>query len=269
MRKNPWMILSTVVAAALPWAACGGSNSGNTTTGTPGTGGHKTTSHTTSSSLTTGSGGADCTMILQSDPCDDCISAHCCTQLNDCNGDGTCLDCFTGNAMDPTACTMGATKTTLDAITACFKASCTAACAPTPPSCNPITNAGCASGSACDFSADMNMQQTFDCYPPPPPNTAAICASCDDKATACVGGSTCLIPTGSTMGTCAKFCCANGDCGTGVCQPTGSFNVGVCVTAASVDAGMIAPACDALAVSPSQGTCVNDGGAPPPDAGPG
>jgi hypothetical protein len=98
---------------------------------------------------------------------------------------------------------------------------------------------------------------------PPPPNNVDLCGPCDDKSTACLGGLTCL------SSQCAKFCCADGDCGSGVCEPIGSFGVGVCVTAASVDAGMPAPSCDAPATSPSQGACVMgaDAGAPPPEAG--
>jgi hypothetical protein len=145
------------------------------------------------------------------------------------------------------------------------------ACAPTPPSCNPVTNAGCAAGDACDFTQDQNMQTTFKCYPPPPPNTVMVCGACDDMNTACQGGATCLIPSGAMMGKCGKYCCADGDCGTGVCNKGSTpFGVGICLTAASVDAGMADPSCDAPAVSPSMGTCVMglDGGAPA-DAGSG
>jgi hypothetical protein len=202
-------------------------------------------------------------MILPSTPCDDCTAQSCCAALDDCNADTNCLDCFTGNAMDPTACTMGATKVTLDALTACVQTSCAAACAPVPPTCNPVTNGGCAAGASCDFSGDKNMNTTFSCYMAPPPNTVDLCGACDDRSTACLGGLTCL------SSQCAKFCCADGDCGSGVCAPTGSFGVGVCVSAASVDAGMPAPSCDAPATSPSQGTCVLglDAGQPPADAG--
>jgi hypothetical protein len=132
-----------------------------------------------------------------------------------------------------------------------------------------VTNGGCNPTSACDFGADTNRQSTFVCYDPPPPNTAGICASCDDKTVACLGGFTCL------YGQCARYCCDDGDCGTGVCDPTNAFGVGVCVTAVSVDGGMPAPACDAPATSPSLGKCVTvaDGGSPadggtPADGGP-
>jgi hypothetical protein len=259
MKKHAWTILSAVVAGALPWAACSGNNGATT-----GTGGQVSGSHASSS----GTGGAlDCSPILMPTPCDDCVVTACCPQLYACNNDANCLDCFTHNIMDPTVCTLDPTKTVLAAIDDCTKASCTMACAPAPPSCNPVTNVGCMPGSACDFQGDMNNQTTFGCWMPPPPNTVPICGACDDKNTACAGGLTCL------AGQCAKFCCDHDDCGpdAGECASTHLFGVGICVTTASVEAGAPAPACDAPAVSPSMGKCLmsGDGGAPPADAGEG
>ena len=83
--------------------------------------------------------------------------------------------------------------------------------------CNPLTNAGCTeAGAACDFS-----KSGFDCYPPPPPNTQALCATCDDTNTACLPGSTC-VPVDSTGNNsqCAKFCCDDNDCTGGHCDNT-------------------------------------------------
>jgi hypothetical protein len=194
-------------------------------------------------------------MLLVSNACNDCISASCCPQLQGCNADTSCLDCFTGNAVDPTVCSMGATRTTLYALTACALHSCFTACVPVPPSCNPVTNAGCMPGSACDLSADPNGQTTFACYAPPPANTAAICGACDDKTTACLGGSTCF------DGQCAKYCCDDGDCGGGVCSPTNAFGVGICLTLANPDSGLPGAACSAPAMSPSMGKCVMFGDA--------
>ena len=85
--------------------------------------------------------------------------------------------------------------------------------------CNPITNAPCKTdaGEACDFT-----QGGFQCYPPPPPNTAALCASCDDQSIACLPGSTCLPATNDPQqgSQCAKFCCDDGDCAGGKCDKT-------------------------------------------------
>ena len=84
--------------------------------------------------------------------------------------------------------------------------------------CNPITNSGCQTdaGEACDFT-----QNGFKCYGAPPPNTQALCATCDDQNTACLPGSTC-VPVDSTGNNsqCAKFCCNDNDCTGGHCDNT-------------------------------------------------
>lgn len=262
MHLKPWIVLPVVAAAALPWIACAGSGSAPLGTGTGGTTGTTTTT------------GDPCTLILAPGPCDDCIAQSCCAKLDACNVDVSCLDCFTGNTSDPAVCGVEPTKTTLADLQGCLTAACSAACAPTPPACNPVSHSGCPAGSACDTVFDKNQNQTFLCFAPPPPNTEAVCGACDDKTTACADGSTCM------GGKCAKFCCDDGDCGSGVCESLGAFGVGLCVTSASVEAGVPAPACDAPATSPSMGSCVTglDGGsapsaggtpAPPADAGDG
>lgn len=92
--------------------------------------------------------------------------------------------------------------------------------------CNPVTNAGCDvdAGEACDFTAIG-----FGCYGPTPPNTATACMDCDDKLTACVPTETCAPTAGGLK--CARFCCVDGDCGSGHCDMT-TFDaaaVGICV----------------------------------------
>jgi hypothetical protein len=263
------MIAGALVGAALPWVACNGTSSG----GAGNAGGSVAQTATFSASIgatssvggttvsgTSGGGGAGgaspCLDILPSDPCNDCLMTKCCTKLAACAQDQSCWSCITETDSGMLSCAVSA---------------CAVACAPSPPSCNPVTNAGCAAGAACDYADDANKKVTFGCFAPPPQNTAAICAACDDQTTACAGGSTCLVAQGATTGACAKFCCDDGDCGSGVCQQGATlFGVGVCVTAASADAGKPAPACDAPVVSPSMGSCVTltfDGGAPPLDAG--
>jgi hypothetical protein len=97
--------------------------------------------------------------------------------------------------------------------------------------CNPVTNGGCNAdaGEACDFSQQTGVQ----CYPPPPPNTQALCQPCDDQNTACVGGATCLPATNAAAGgsECAKFCCDDTDCTPGKCDKTTfqSDPLGFCV----------------------------------------
>lgn len=111
--------------------------------------------------------------------------------------------------------------------------------------CNPVTNDGCdsAAGEACDATADG-----FVCFPAP--NDVALCGECSNSAGPfCEAGSTCVGAEGTQ---CVKYCCDDGDCGSGVCD-TGGGLVGVCVVAA----GGTEPACDAPAVAPSNGSCLN------------
>lgn len=147
--------------------------------------------------------------------------------------------------------------------------------------CNPVTNAGCTNGDACDTSADSGGNLIgFACYMGP--NTVADCASCDPTYAAspfCAPGSTCQ-PTNSagTTGQCAHYCCTDADCGTdGTCAMTDSSNaplyapvsstLGLCLAkpvgdggvgdGGAGDAGAASQfACNAPATSPSAGSCV-------------
>lgn len=114
--------------------------------------------------------------------------------------------------------------------------------------CNPVTNEGCAAGDACDASQD----NTFVCFPPP--NDVDLCGTCDNSAGPfCKGGFGCTGMTG-----CAKYCCDDGDCGSGTCvkdagdgQPIwGGVDLGYCLDS------MGKPACDAPASPPSDGSCI-------------
>jgi hypothetical protein len=90
--------------------------------------------------------------------------------------------------------------------------------------CNPVTNQGCPTGSACDLS-----ENGFACYDPP--NDATLCGGCDNQnGPFCQGGSTCA------EGQCAKFCCNNSDCGGATCDKSvlgATAPVGLCVGAGS------------------------------------
>ncbi len=107
----------------------------------------------------------------------------------------------------------------------------TGSCVPIAPDagfvCDPLTNAQCNAdaGEACDFG-----KVGFQCYAPPPSNTAALCAMCDDTVgPACAPSSTC-VPT-AQGNTCAQFCCVDGDCASGHCDKTTlqTDPVGICV----------------------------------------
>jgi hypothetical protein len=120
--------------------------------------------------------------------------------------------------------------------------------------CNPVTNAGCSAGEACDINTGQNSTTVigFLCYPGP--NTEDICAECNDginDAGECAAGGTCLLSNASTA-QCARYCCTDADCGNGRC-----------VTSIQGPA-LFGP------VAPTLGVCVSppvDGGAPPADAG--
>jgi hypothetical protein len=87
--------------------------------------------------------------------------------------------------------------------------------------CNPVTNEGCTGGAVCDTSADMNGTLIgFVCYPPP--NTQAVCQTCDDmNGPYCAGGETCIgLNMSGTVSVCAHYCCTDADCGSGKCTTT-------------------------------------------------
>lgn len=125
-------------------------------------------------------------------------------------------------------------------------------------SCNPVTNAGCTSGSfggaggaydqACDYTQDpqSGANDGFECFGPP--NDATLCQMCDPTASSgpfCAGGTTCWPTDASgTTAECARFCCTDADCGSGVCVTSNGMGpffpvtpgLGICL-AASQDGG--------------------------------
>jgi hypothetical protein len=190
--------------------------------------------------------GGSCTSGV-SGTCGTCVDSKCCTEVDACNAITGCMDCATkGTSCDAT------NQTAADAVGTCATNTCATECGPTTiveqctvpttsPSagscvtvdttsnlCNPVTNAGCnaATGEACDFDGAGG----FKCWAPPPANTAAVCAACDTtNGPACMPTSTCMdVPGGKTA--CARFCCTDADCGTGLCDTTVTGGApGVCV----------------------------------------
>jgi hypothetical protein len=260
MKNYPWIILSAglLALAFAPQACGGGTNNGGggaTTTVTTGS-----TTHTTS--LTTGTGGSGgaltCTDIL--DPagaCGACVDAKCCDQVVACANDSDCVDCFNGAAADPSICTA---STVYQALYTCEQTnSCVDPCTPVPPTsaCNPVTSAECTTaGDSCDLASD----QTYQCFDSA---TEALCAACDYSTPKyCAPGMFCLADD-TGVGQCARYCCADTDCGTGTCDKT-NFPGGVGICVAAGDAGTPKPSCDAPKVSPSGGSCFSltaaDGG---------
>ncbi len=91
--------------------------------------------------------------------------------------------------------------------------------------CNPVTGAPCAldAGETCDYQGDG-----FHCYAAPPANTAVVCSACDDTiGPACAPGNTCVPVDGGSA--CARFCCVDGECGSGHCNVPAGQVVGICV----------------------------------------
>jgi hypothetical protein len=194
-----------------------------------------------------GGGSAACMGVftgIVGQACDDCLVASCCQQVATCDTSGNCVECSTDDSVTCNAAGQPAS----DAVLMCAHTSCQVECFdPLPPTpacdaplmspsmgacvqvgspgfaCNPVTNAGCAAGAACDVS-----QNGFICYAPP--NTETLCDPCGAIDGYCQGGMTCV--GDGSADTCAKYCCNNGDCGTGTCDLTyfgAGAPLGICV----------------------------------------
>lgn len=240
------LVFAALGVASIGCGSGGGSSSGGGGAGgSTDTGGTTTTTTTTSMSTTTPTmttssmTSTDCKGIAPQGPagaCPTCSEGSCCAELAACNAVGGCVDCVYNGV----GCDALATTDEADALYACLDTSCATDCQP-PSNCNPVTNEGCnaAAGEACDFA----QWGSFACYPAP--NDNAICTACGSADGYCQGGMTCA-------GTCAKFCCDDGDCGTGKCDSTNTGGVvGICVDMADATK----PACDPPAMSPSMGAC--------------
>ncbi|MEZ4311954.1 MAG: hypothetical protein R3F14_28330 [Polyangiaceae bacterium] len=172
--------------------------------------------------------------------CGTCAQDHCCAEVAACKGDPECIQCISGAPGSP-GCAGNAAAT---AALACLGASCGAECSDQPrgggcdapamaPSggacvvlggavmCNPVTNEGCDSllGETCDRAGGG-----FACQPAP--WNKGLCESCA-MGDRCGPGLVC-----SGDGRCARYCCADADCGTGTCEkgwvPKGGGAIGVC-----------------------------------------
>jgi hypothetical protein len=157
--------------------------------------------------------------IRNANDCGNCIEDQCCAEIQACEGIPNCLDCLLGGN---TGCNDAAVVAAIDQIILCGDCTCDD-CAP-PPSCNPVTGEPCnsAAGEACDVT-----QGGYTCYPAP--NDSLICEQCDQaNGPWCENGHTCLADGG-----CAKYCCGDSDCGTGVCSFAENYplGIGVCVKA--------------------------------------
>jgi hypothetical protein len=86
--------------------------------------------------------------------------------------------------------------------------------------CNPVTNAPCVAGQACDITVDSTSEMVtgFTCYDGP--NDATLCAPCSTTGGASCGGGLSCADVSATFLACARFCCTDADCGAGRCLTT-------------------------------------------------
>jgi hypothetical protein len=194
--------------------------------------------------------------------CEACVEGACCAEAASCYLDATCNACALGAPLDGGTCAHGASSL-WDALLACVDTACAAACLPAS-TCNPVTNAGCASEAACDLDQDG----AYTCFAAV--NETPDCAACSNAdGPFCAATSHC-VEVGAVHA-CARYCCDAADCGGSPCDldivPGG---VGVCVS--MIDGGLdITPsACGSPPSAPSGGACFRmpDAGAPAsPDGG--
>lgn len=269
MRMHPWLVLPIVLAAAIPWVACGSSSVTTTTTGT---GGH-TTSHTT----TTGTGGSAPTTLAACDAPATAPSKGACYALPSHPPPASCkataMDGGTPDAGsgDGGAFSCGSAIPMANACGMCVESSCCAQIT----ACNAIPNCiACAFDSSTDPAKCMDAALTAAidaintcegtccqdiCSPPcnPVDNAgcsaanmeacdvdlgtgmgytcfkttmgAALCQMCDEMNGPFCGPGMTCLSDGS----CAAFCCDDKDCGTGKCDktmlPNNEATLGVCV----------------------------------------
>jgi hypothetical protein len=85
--------------------------------------------------------------------------------------------------------------------------------------CDPLTNAGCGSGEACDRG------DTVKCYPAGPGTLGAACDP--SKGPYCIPTLLCAALSGPGSGQCRKYCCGKEGCAAGeVCESTGDGRYG-------------------------------------------
>jgi hypothetical protein len=177
--------------------------------------------HTTDAGLPDGGAAACDGLIAMPNACDTCAEEKCCAELSACNLIPNCLACLVGDpSVNAAICGAQDITDATDAISACKSGCCAAACSEK--LCNPVTNEGCsaAGGEACDIAGDGS----FVCQPPV--NNTPRCGDCSSAF--CVAGTTCN-PKDLT---CARYCCADTDCGSGACDLAVLHDpkVGICVT---------------------------------------
>lgn len=198
-----------------------------------------------------------CQGQLYSLKCDTCLQAKCCQEVSDCLGNNPCgTYCMFGIMPAPAECNAGKAGELFGAITSCLRTNCAAECGEAS-YCNPVTHNGCPNdGTQCEIV----YPGFFACVPPGAATPSALCGNCNfAMGPYCGSGLRCDVTTLK----CGRYCCSDGDCGTGRCELNqnvvfgySTLNpndmVGLCM---NMDPTM-GPACDASGLPPpSGGTC--------------
>jgi hypothetical protein len=204
-----------------------------------------------------------CTGIFDpSTTCASCAEAACCQEASDCQSNGSCLNyCVSGYWPPAEVCATEAVKQLSDKLAACLKTSCSPQC-DAHDTCNPVLGTGCGTAASCE----PFVPGIFGCLTPLGTVIAKICETCDlfvDPI--CGAGMHCF--KGTSTSQCARYCCNDADCGTGKCVLDQAIafgapllddtKLGICLTMDGAS-----PACDAPAVSPSNGSCITASPAP-------
>ncbi len=209
MNNRSFIAASGLAALALTigWIGCGSSSSGGSTTSDGGASATSSTTGVTTQS-TTSTSGTTTTTTTGGSPTGTSSSTGAGTGGGGVGTGGGGQGGSTGD--NPFQCTVPATPPSAGSCVTVVAMN----DAGTGIQCNPVTNQGCQTGEECDTVADDNGNLIgFGCYPPP--NDAALCATCDNQnGPFCKGGTTCF-QTGAADGSsvCAQYCCSDADCG--------------------------------------------------------
>lgn len=173
---NTWRLMMGFAAATGLVLACSSDpekseddsgDGGSATTTTTGNGGATTTTTTTVTSTTSGMMSCPGNPFQFNDPtCGGCMENACCSELEACGADQTCVDCVTNPNADPTVCSGNAGAAALEG---CLSGNCSAQCG------------GGASYPICESGFATGNEACSTC----------LSDACCDEATACFNDATC------------------------------------------------------------------------------
>ena len=206
MKKQQYVFIGLVVASvATVWTGCSVKSTGSddpTTTSTGTTTG--TTSGTTSTTTTTTTTSGTTTTTTTSTS----SSGTACDAPAVAPSKGACVTLSMGGTGGGGGAGGGGTAAKIE--------------------CNPVTGAPCTTGQACDTVYADGKVAGFQCYDPP--NDVKICGACDGG-----NGPFCENTLHCQGTSCQRYCCDDGDCGTGKCT---KVEMNVPLFAATPDMGI-------------------------------